>query len=386
MRKRKSVLFGVLLITFFVNFDSAALIPIIANYAVSIGATYFFAGIIVGVYSIVHIPSNIFLGRLIDRVGRKKLLSLGIFLDGVSLLLYVFAETPLLLLIGRIIHGLGGGFGGPATMSYLSDMIKQTRSGRGMALYGISVGLSMLLGFLIGGLMASFIGYKQLFLTISFALFIMTLISISLPVIYEETIDKRSLQKEYNVFKEILKNSKLRMAYLSIFALFVNLGILTASYSILLNNEGFSDAQIGIFFGIVVTVALFMHYPMGIMSDKHGDVKIIVFGLILISLSFLIFLISSSFISVLLGMIIFGLGDGMIFPITAKRVRDNSTAKNRGLATGVFYSLTVAGIAVGAPISGLIFEYVGGFYLLSFGVLLPLGFLIIGLIGEKRIR
>jgi MFS transporter, DHA1 family, multidrug resistance protein len=386
MRKRKSVLFGVLLITFFVNFDSAALIPIIANYAVSIGATYFLAGIIVGVYSIVHIPSNIFLGRLIDRVGRKKLLSLGIFLDGVSLLLYVFAETPLLLLIGRIIHGLGGGFGGPATMSYLSDMIKQTRSGRGMALYGISVGLSMLLGFLIGGLMASFIGYKQLFLTISFALFIMTLISVSLPVIYEETIDKGSLQKEYNVFKEILKNSKLRIAYLSIFALFVNLGILTASYSILLNNEGYSDAQIGIFFGIVVIVALFMHYPMGIMSDKHGDVKIIVFGLILISLSFLIFLISSSFISVLLGMIIFGLGDGMIFPITAKRVRDYSTAKNRGLATGVFYSLTVAGIAVGAPISGLIFEYVGGFYLLSFGVLLPLGFLIIGLIGEKRIR
>jgi MFS family permease len=386
MRRRKSVLFGVLLITFFVNFDSAALIPIIANYAVSIGATYFLAGIIVGVYSIVHIPSNIFLGRLIDRVGRKKLLSLGIFLDGVSLLLYVFAETPVLLLIGRIIHGLGGGFGGPATMSYLSDMIKETKSGRGMALYGISVALSMLLGFFVGGLLASFVGYKQLFLTISIALFVMTMVSVSLPVIYEETIEKESLQKEFNVFKEIFKNKKLWIAYLSILALFVNLGILTASFSIILHNEGYSDAQIGIFFGIVVIVSLFMHYPMGIVSDKHGDVKIIVLGLFLVSLSFLIFLVSFSFISILLGMIIFGLGDGMIFPITAKRVRDNSTPKNRGLATGIFYSLTVAGIAVGAPISGLIFEYLGNFYLLSFGILLPIVILVFGLIGEKGNR
>ena len=67
----------VLAVTFFINFDTAVVIPIIANYAIDLGASLFLAGVIVGVYALVHIPSDIILGRVIDKIGRKTFLIIG---------------------------------------------------------------------------------------------------------------------------------------------------------------------------------------------------------------------------------------------------------------------------------------------------------------------
>jgi uncharacterized membrane protein YoaK (UPF0700 family) len=51
---------------------------------------------------------------------------------------------------------------------------------------------------------------------------------------------------------------------------------------------------------------------------------------------------------------------------------------------GIFYSLTIAGIAVGAPISGFIFQFLGDFYLYLFAIALPLIIMIVSLIGERK--
>lgn len=125
----RKYVFLALMLSFIVNFDSNAAVPIIANYSIALGAGTIigFTGLIVGIYSMVHIPSNIIFGRLVDKFGRKKLIAFGVFLDGLSLLLYAFAQNIsfYFLLFGRIIHGIGGGFGGPATMAYISDATTQ---------------------------------------------------------------------------------------------------------------------------------------------------------------------------------------------------------------------------------------------------------------------
>ena len=98
----RKYLFLILSLSFMVNFDSNAAIPIIATYAEKLGASIILVGFIVGIYSMVHIPANIIFGRLVDRLGRKLLISIGVMLDGVSMLLYAIAQDPLFLLFGRI--------------------------------------------------------------------------------------------------------------------------------------------------------------------------------------------------------------------------------------------------------------------------------------------
>ncbi|MFW9867926.1 MAG: MFS transporter, partial [Candidatus Thorarchaeota archaeon] len=96
---KKPYYFLALVLTFLVNFDSSVTIPIISNYArVELGASFILASFIVGAYSMVHIPSNIIAGRLVDKIGRKILITVGIILDGFSILLYSLARTPYFLL------------------------------------------------------------------------------------------------------------------------------------------------------------------------------------------------------------------------------------------------------------------------------------------------
>ncbi len=70
----KKHIFLALTLSFIVNFDSNAAIPIIATYAGDLGAGTIIGltGFIVGIYSMVHIPSNIIFGRLVDKFGRKN--------------------------------------------------------------------------------------------------------------------------------------------------------------------------------------------------------------------------------------------------------------------------------------------------------------------------
>ncbi|MFW9820738.1 MAG: MFS transporter [Candidatus Thorarchaeota archaeon] len=369
---RKKHYFLVLTLTFIVNFDSTIAIPIISNYAISLGASILLASFIVGVYSMVHIPSNIISGRLVDKFGRKTLIAIGVTLDGFSILLYSLAKDPYFLLFARIIHGIGGGFGGPGTMAYLSDATPKEKSGRGMAFYGISFGIALLFGFMIGGIGVQLIGYSSLFLIISILMFIMAVLSFLLPTIYHPTKEKLSLKREFGIFKETIITKKLSTPFIAIFALNFNLGIITATYSILLKNSSYTDGQIGMIFSILVILSIISHYPSGAYGDKIGPRKIMNIGLIFASAGFLVLLVSLVSPIPILGMLVFGVGHGMVFPTSAGVIRNNTEEYNRGVATGTFYALVVAGIAVGAPISGLVFDFLGAQAMLSLGILIPL--------------
>jgi len=76
--------------------------------------------------------------------------------------------------------------------------------------------------------------------------------------------------------------------------------------------------------------------------------------------------------NVIIGMVINGLGHGLVYPNGGAIVRDNTLMENRGLATGVFYALLVAGVAVGAPLSSLIAELEGFTVGLTLGLVIPM--------------
>ncbi len=354
-----------------VNFDSNAAIPIIATYAGKLGASIIFTGFIVGVYSMVHIPSNIVFGRLVDKIGRNKLISIGVFLDGISMLLYAIAQDPLFLLFGRIVHGIGGGFGGPATMAYISDATTQRRSGRGMALYGISIGFSNLIGFLLGGMVAQIIGESNLFLIMAIVLFIMSFTSFFLPSIYQPSKEKISFKEEFKTFRKIVLRKSMISPYFSILAMMFNMGIVTAVYTLMLENAAYTVGQTGMILSIMVIFSILIHYPAGILSDKIGYTKVMLIGLLLVASAFGVFMISFEVPIPMIGMVFLGLGHGLIFPSSAGAVKENTKGSESGVATGTFYALIVAGVAIGAPISGHVYDFYTEQAALMLGIIVP---------------
>ena len=372
----KKHIFLALTLSFMVNFDSNAAIPIIATYAGKLGASLLFTGFIVGIYSMVHIPSNLIFGRLVDKFGRKRLIALGIFIDGLSLLLYAFAQDPIFLLFGRIVHGIGGGFGGPATMSYISDATSQRRSGRGMALYGMSIGFSNLIGFMLGGLVAQIIGESNLFFIMAIILFIMSFTSLLLPSIYQPSKEKLNFRNELKKFRNVVFRKSMISPYFSMIAMMFNMGIVTAAYTIILESAAYTVGQTGMILSIMVIFSIIMHYPAGILSDKIGYTKVMLIGLLLIASAFGVFIISPEapipMYVPMIGMAFLGLGHGLIFPSSAGAVKEKTKGSESGIATGTFYALIVAGVAIGAPISTHVYEVYSAQFAMALGIIVPL--------------
>jgi len=282
------------------------------------------------------------------------------------MLLYAVAQDPLFLLFGRIVHGIGGGFGGPATMSYISDATSQKRSGRGMALYGMSIGFSNLVGFMLGGLVAQIIGVKSLFFIIAIILFIMSLTSLLLPEIYHPSKEKFNLRQEIKKFRKVVFRKSMISPYFSMFAMMFNMGIVTAAYTVMLETAAFTVGQTGMILSIMVIFSILIHYPAGIMSDKIGYTKVMLVGLLFLASAFGVFIIP------MIGMVFLGLGHGLIFPSSAGTVKEKTKGSESGIATGTFYALIVAGVAIGAPVSTHVYDFYNAQFTLVLGIIVPL--------------
>ncbi len=379
----RKYIFLILTLSFLVNFDSTVAIPIIALYAKELGASIILIGLIVGVYSMVHIPSNIFFGRLVDKLGRKHLITIGVFLDGLSMLLYFLANNPIFLLFARVIHGIGGGFGGPATMAYLSDATSKERSGRVMALYGISIGFANLIGFMLGGMVAQIIGFSNLFLIIGILLLIMAFLSFGLPSIYQKRETSITFKQEFKIVKQTIFRKVMISPYFSAIALMFNMGIITATYTVMLGDLYYTSGQIGMILSIMVIFSILIHYPAGILSDKIGYTKVMLIGLLFSALTFGVLIISLEPPIPMIGMVFFGIGHGLIFPSSAGAIKENTPNSESGLATGMFYALIVAGVAIGAPISALVYDFSTIQITLLLGIFSPLIVTVI-LVGVLR--
>ncbi len=108
------------------------------------------------------------------------------------------------------------------------------------------------------------------------------------------------------------------------------------------------------------------------MSDKIGYLKVMLIGLLLIATAFGVFLISFEAPVPMIGMVFLGLGHGLIFPSSAGAVKEKTKGSESGVATGIFYALIVAGVAIGAPISGHVYDLYAGQTTLLLGVIVPL--------------
>ena len=70
-------------------------------------------------------------GVLGDRLGRKRMLSIGLVLFGLASLLSAYAQTPGQLIWARALMGMGGAAVMPSTLSIISNVFDPRERGQG---------------------------------------------------------------------------------------------------------------------------------------------------------------------------------------------------------------------------------------------------------------
>ncbi len=142
-------------------------LPVFTLYGLRFTSSKFLVGFAFGAYALTMAILQIPLGRLSDRIGRRKVLVMGMTLFSVGSILC--ALPPLFphawqiweLIFGRLVQG--GGAIISVAFATVADYIEPERRSTAMAVLGIPIGVSFAVGIIAGPILAGWFGTAFLF-------------------------------------------------------------------------------------------------------------------------------------------------------------------------------------------------------------------------------
>ncbi|KEQ26657.1 MFS transporter [Paenibacillus tyrfis] len=166
------------LFMFVAIFDLHAQYPILTPFAVSLGATPSFIGLILGVYSITHLPGNLIAGYGVDRYGSKGFIVFSLIVAGIVLLIQSRVSDPWGLLVIRSISGFVLAFLSPACLSLLAKIAKnQIQQSKLMAGNGMVHTIASVLSPAAGAYLVSQLGFAKSFTFLGWGLILTGLLA-----------------------------------------------------------------------------------------------------------------------------------------------------------------------------------------------------------------
>lgn len=114
-------------------------------------------------YTLVFAALLLVFGSLADRHGRKRLLILGIAVFGAASIFAALAPNGELLILARVLQGVGGAMVLPTTLSIINTGFAGRERGIAFAVWGATIGGTVALGPLLGGWLTEYYSWRWAF-------------------------------------------------------------------------------------------------------------------------------------------------------------------------------------------------------------------------------
>jgi len=312
-------------------------------------------GIIMTAYNLSFAISALPAGRLSDRFGRRRVMTLGLILMGLSAIIMAYTKDPIILSIACLIYGTGYGSFIVAVTAYTVEKGGVKRTG---TVYGVALS-----GGLLGNVIGSFMGgsVKQLFG--SEALFLLSsLISFSaiIPTIILKGDKSKTSSEESSLSVKTLLVKDRNFRYLSIGLIFHAMGyfMLFPFISVHASDLGLSDYGIGIVNSTWILSMVFTTVFWGILIDKFGGREILIWHLITSFPSWIIYVYSWDFAIIILSAVIMGIVSSMDMPARRKLLAEIAKGREVGAIIGSLDLVTNVVSIPGPMIAGILYNYV----------------------------
>lgn len=135
--------FVVSFVNLFIFFGFQMIFPVLPQYIQKMGGGPEVIGLVMGIFTVSTLISRPFAGWLLDRVKRKLVLIGGLTVFMAMLFSYALAHTIALVILVRLVHGLGWGFSGTSTATIAAGIIPRERFGEGMGWFSLANSLAM---------------------------------------------------------------------------------------------------------------------------------------------------------------------------------------------------------------------------------------------------
>jgi EmrB/QacA subfamily drug resistance transporter len=168
VRHRRWIILGVLIISLTaIVLDNTVLniaLKTISEPRAGLGATQSQLEWAINSYTLVFAGLLFTFGVIGDRIGRRRMLIIGMALFGISSLLCSYAQTPDQLIWARAAMGLGGAAVMPQTLSVITNVFEPGERPRAIGIWASAVGVAIAVGPIVGGLLLDHFWWGSVFL------------------------------------------------------------------------------------------------------------------------------------------------------------------------------------------------------------------------------
>jgi MFS family permease len=342
------------------------IIPELPAYLKSLGGEKYL-GLHITIFTITAGLSRPFSGKLADTIGRIPVMIFGTVICFLVGFIYPLANSVLLFLLLRFVHGFSTGFKPTGTSAYVGDLMPINKRGEGMGILGISGSLGMAAGPAIGSFLAALVSIEWMF----YASSITAIFSIIILMGMKETIAHpqkfRPALLKIN-WHDIYEKRVVPPAIVMICTSF-SFGIILTIVPDFSEHIGMSNK--GLFFASFTLASVVMRFFAGRLSDKRGRVPVIRWSIVVLLLTMFYMGFANNVPQALTGSILFGLASGMITPTLFAWTIDLSDEKHRGRGMATLFIALEIGIGFGSFLSGWIYSntaqgFMGAFWIGSF--------------------
>lgn len=332
------------------------LIVIIGIYAVNeYHASTSEAGLVTGIFIVGALIGRLLVGRIIDVIGRKRMLIIGLILYILATTLYFIQIGITFLLITRLLHGITLGVASTATGTIVAQIIPAERKGEGIGYFSMSATLATAVGPFIGLYMSQHTSVQVIF-SLCLALGIISLITsffVQVPAL-ETTTAKTSESKGFKL-SHFIEPRAIPIALITLVVAFCYSSVLSFINFYAVEMDLVSAAS---FFFLVYSVAVLLSRPFtGRLMDIKGANFIMYPAFILYTAGLLLLGSAHNSVTLLLSGILIGLGFGNMQSCTQAIAVKLTPSHRMGLATSTFFIFLDAGLGFGPYVLGFFIPY-----------------------------
>ncbi|MCE5170939.1 MFS transporter [Paenibacillus profundus] len=390
IKEQKTVLL-ILLSNIFIAFLGIGLIiPVMPSFMNIMHLSGKTMGYLVAAFAVAQLLMSPLAGRWVDRYGRKKIIIIGLFLFGVSELIFGLATNVSVLYISRILGGISAAFVMPGVTAYVADITSVQERPKAMGYISAAISTGFIIGPGIGGFIAEY-GIRMPFF---FAAAIAFLACISSIFILKEQLTKEQLAeisantKQTNFISDLKRSLHplYFIAFIIVFVLAFGLSAYETVFSLFSDHKfGFTPKDIAAIitissiFGVIAQVFMF-----GKMVEKLGEKKLIQLCLITGAILAVASTLISSYLAVLAVTCFIFLAFDLLRPALTTFL-SKAAGKEQGFVAGMNSTYTSLGNIVGPAMAGILFDVNIHYPYLFAAVIMVIGLGITVMWNEKQL-
>lgn len=371
-KKAQSRSLVIIWITIFIDLMGITLIiPYINDFVDQLGGDEQVVGILLASYAGMQLIFAPIWGRISDKVGRRPIILIGLLGSAVAFTIFGLADELWILFASRMLAGLAN-----ANMSvaqaYVADITPpRERAGR-MGLIGAAFNLGFIIGFPVGGLLATAYGFQApalLAAGMSLLNFIAALFI--LPESLSANVRKSNRDQKTGSPLNAVKTSFAILARFwrqpSLTRVLTTFFMFTIAFSIIhvtfieysrdhLNLSIAARGYVFMFLGIVGVVT--QAFIVRRLVKAVGEEQVIKIGLVAMAIGLASMPFFRSLAGIYFSALFISLGNSLVTPAVTAVISMRSHDREQGVAMGVTQSLASMGRIIGPPFGGITYAQI----------------------------